>query len=380
MKIEYKFKIKGHENLLGTHETTLEFTKDKEVTRRGDCIVGADADFNYDKLKDFISVNKNRKIFVEIISGKAKDSFVCFLNKDFKSKEEIVIRKSEFLSDRTLGINASKSSSELDRKLIEAIKENGAEVTLKILKHKCIILDFDNTLEEFEHSKSAGEWAVTKEIVKRFGGDEKQIKKLMESIDYKFTIDAIEKKNPLLFDRIKWYHEYAKKNKLDIPESEVKKLVELYWSTITKNITEIAGATELLELLKEKYVLVMLTDSDGERKIKIDRVKKLKMEEYFDLIVTGDDTKTTKPDPKNYKYILEKLNKGRKEKIMFEECAMVGDKPPADHAAAKPLGITNIWFKYGHWKALITEKPAYIDFEADRLKEISKLMEKLDED
>ena len=34
----------GHENILGTHKTTLEFTKDKHLTKKGDCIVAVAAD------------------------------------------------------------------------------------------------------------------------------------------------------------------------------------------------------------------------------------------------------------------------------------------------------------------------------------------------
>jgi hypothetical protein len=29
----------GHENILATHKTTLEFTKDKRLSKKGDCIV-----------------------------------------------------------------------------------------------------------------------------------------------------------------------------------------------------------------------------------------------------------------------------------------------------------------------------------------------------
>ena len=41
----YKFNAYGHPNILGTHKTTFEFTKDNELTLNGDCIVGVKADF-----------------------------------------------------------------------------------------------------------------------------------------------------------------------------------------------------------------------------------------------------------------------------------------------------------------------------------------------
>ncbi|MDP2749481.1 MAG: DUF371 domain-containing protein [Nanoarchaeota archaeon] len=378
--MEFSFTVKGHENILGTHDATLEFTKDTELTKRGNCIIGVDADFDSSSIQDFIKTNKKRKILVEISSGKEQDSFVCFINSSFKSNSQLVFRKSDFISERTFGINAAKSSLELDRKLMESIKASGAEITLKPIKHKCIIFDFDNTLEEFENSKSKGELAVAKEISKKYGHDEKEVKKLLENVDNEFTTKGLEKKDITLYDRIKWYHEYAKRNKIDIPESEIKKLVKIYWETINKEITAISGAHELLTSLKKAgYILAMLTDSDGAKKIKTDRIEKLRLEKYFELIVTGDDTQTTKPDEKNLKYLLDQLNKNRKDDdlIKFEECISIGDKPPADLMPCKPLGITTIWFKYGRWKTIITEKPQYVDFEAKKLAEAGRIIEQL---
>ena len=44
-----KFRIYGHKNMLAIHKNTLEFTKDKELTKRGDCIVGVNSDFKITK-------------------------------------------------------------------------------------------------------------------------------------------------------------------------------------------------------------------------------------------------------------------------------------------------------------------------------------------
>ena len=42
----FQFPCYGHENILSTHKTTIEFTKDSELTLDGDCILGIKADFN----------------------------------------------------------------------------------------------------------------------------------------------------------------------------------------------------------------------------------------------------------------------------------------------------------------------------------------------
>ena len=33
----------GHENILCTHNSTIEITKDKSLTKKGDCIIGVNA-------------------------------------------------------------------------------------------------------------------------------------------------------------------------------------------------------------------------------------------------------------------------------------------------------------------------------------------------
>ena len=42
---KYNFTVRGHNNVLALHKNTVEFTKDKELTLNGDCILGVDANF-----------------------------------------------------------------------------------------------------------------------------------------------------------------------------------------------------------------------------------------------------------------------------------------------------------------------------------------------
>ena len=62
----YRFNAYGHPNILGIHKTTLEFTKDEELSLDGDCIVGVKADFELSRLKRFIKGSKDNKLIVTI--------------------------------------------------------------------------------------------------------------------------------------------------------------------------------------------------------------------------------------------------------------------------------------------------------------------------
>jgi len=127
-------KAKGHENVRSAHKTTLEFTKEKELGKNGDCIIAvaadkACADFG-EEFKE--ALRKGAGLKIEIEAGGEKDTVHAkgssgLLLDDAK---ETVIRKSDFISGRTLAINADKSSSELNKKLVAKLKIPGQEVTI----------------------------------------------------------------------------------------------------------------------------------------------------------------------------------------------------------------------------------------------------------
>ena len=131
----YKFNAYGHPNIVGTHKTTFEFTKDEEVSLKGDCIVGVKADFDLRKLKEFILNSKDKKITIRIeTSGKEKNKEIikADLNPNFNHNREFVMRKTDFISDRTFAIKSNKSSFELNRALIRFLQEKKNKITVTI--------------------------------------------------------------------------------------------------------------------------------------------------------------------------------------------------------------------------------------------------------
>ena len=134
--MQYKFNAYGHPNILGTHKTTLEFTKDNELSLKGDCIVGVKADFELKEIKQFIKKSKNKKISItfKTISKnkKIKETILSELNPNFFNDKELVIRKTDFISERTFAIKANKAASELNRRLIEFLNKTENRITIII--------------------------------------------------------------------------------------------------------------------------------------------------------------------------------------------------------------------------------------------------------
>jgi len=158
MKMEYSFTCYGHENITAKHRTTLEFTKDTEMGLKGDCIVGVKADFSLDSLKDFIKRLDNNKvtIIIEIFhqeydkkeyneknfnekniknnykNKKIIERINAEINPDFNSENGMVIRKSDFIDERTFAIKADKAACDLNRDLIEKLRNREQKIEVVI--------------------------------------------------------------------------------------------------------------------------------------------------------------------------------------------------------------------------------------------------------
>ncbi len=124
----------GHKNILCTHKTTIEITKETDLTKRGDCVLAVGAskaclDLT-PELKNKIKNEKKFKVKLEL--DDIQDYFYGFGNKELKllDKSDMVFRKSSFICDRTVLINCSKSSKELSRELVNKLKNPKKKLSL----------------------------------------------------------------------------------------------------------------------------------------------------------------------------------------------------------------------------------------------------------
>jgi hypothetical protein len=116
----------------------LEITKAANVSFRGDCIVAVKADRS---LSDF---GNSLKAIINQPSSKVKltlevngiiDEIEGFGDPrlPLTSCEDIVCRKSNFISKRTLMVKANKAAADLDRRIIQALKDPEREVYVTVL-------------------------------------------------------------------------------------------------------------------------------------------------------------------------------------------------------------------------------------------------------
>jgi uncharacterized protein len=118
---------KGHRNILATHKTTLQITKDESISKRADCVVAVSADKSLSELvsdvKTALSSN-TAKICLTIQAGHMSEVITGFGSAalTFSDTDDMVVRKSTFISGRTLMIGANKAARDLDRKFVEKLK------------------------------------------------------------------------------------------------------------------------------------------------------------------------------------------------------------------------------------------------------------------
>ena len=127
----YSFTAYGHKNVLATHKTTVEFTKDKELSLKGNCILGVKADFDLAELKKLIK--GNRKIKIKISVDDISDEITAEVNPDFDDDREIVIRMGGFKSKRTLGIRADKGAARVKRGLVDKLKNPVQKINVTLI-------------------------------------------------------------------------------------------------------------------------------------------------------------------------------------------------------------------------------------------------------
>lgn len=126
-ELRYVFRCYGHRNVRAKHVKTIEFTRDREIGVRADCVVGVGADFELAELKKF-----RGKILITVECGGMVDEFHAIVNPNFSDEREVVLRKSRYSSARTFGVMLNKGSDGLKRDIAELMREPGREMAVRM--------------------------------------------------------------------------------------------------------------------------------------------------------------------------------------------------------------------------------------------------------
>lgn len=120
----------------------------------------------------------------------------------------------------------------------------------------------------------------------------------------------------------------------ELSSAEIKKITTLLREKRSKEVEKfklIAGISNLLKYIKSKnYKIAITTGSENSLVRKILKIHDL--EKYFEVFVTGEEFRKSKPDPECYEITFKKINLG-KENIVVVEDSVAGIE------AAKKIGL-----------------------------------------
>ena len=136
--MRFEIQFSGHENIRSNHKKTIEITKEHELTVRGDCIIGVNASSSCFDLPDsFKEKLRDSKSKVQFSIKVAEHEFIVegrgHPDLTFSHKEDIVIRKSDFVSPRTLAVKCDKASDLLPREMVQLLQNPKARGTFTII-------------------------------------------------------------------------------------------------------------------------------------------------------------------------------------------------------------------------------------------------------
>jgi putative hydrolase of the HAD superfamily len=236
---------------------------------------------------------------------------------------------------------------------------------------KAIIFDFDDTIEVFKKAKESTHKKIAERMLKDYGVYPDTTLKMMDEIDRKFALAGIGASTSN-YDRHNWFKEYFSKIGRKASVSEIDTMTNLYWRFIIEAATPMPYAIETLKKIKEDYKIAVISDSDGEVRIKTERAKTVGVYPLVELFITSDETGKNKPNKALYEKVFAKFNVGP------GECVMVGDKPQVDLKLAKELGMKTVWMKHGDWaKEFEEDHFSYVDYEITDLRQIIEILKEI---
>lgn len=153
---------------------------------------------------------------------------------------------------------------------------------------------------------------------------------------------------------------------LDLPKDFLRGLTQTYWGSYSNSSPPYKETIPLLDFLRKKgYLLGLVTDTDGLLGMKTWRIKRLKFWKLFNVIVVaGEDTEKTKPNPEPFLLASQILN------LCPSECIFVGDKPFTDIIGAKEAGMRTVLLHRRKWSS-----SAKADYNIKSLSELYSIFE-----
>ena len=214
---------------------------------------------------------------------------------------------------------------------------------------KAVLFDLDNTLIDFMKMKrQATEAAIEAMIGAGVKLDKEQATKLIYELYDQYGIEHQQ-----------IFQEFLIRTQHKVDYKILAAGIVAYRKARTVLAEPYHGVMSTLLKLKQKGLKLAIV-SDAPILQAWTRLTEMKIQEFFDAVVTFDDTGQTKPNAEPFKKAVEKLG------VKPEEVLHVGDWPERDIAGAKALGMKTAFAKYGTTKPMTVKA----DYELNKIEDL----------
>ena len=138
MKAVEKLTAHGHENILATHKSTFEITKDAHLTRQGDCVVAVAADKGVRDLSEELKKvlrKTGSKLIIVLQAGQEREVVEASGNPKLAltHPRDIVVRRSNFVCNRTLAVKANKVAKDFSREFVKQLRNPQQRIDITLI-------------------------------------------------------------------------------------------------------------------------------------------------------------------------------------------------------------------------------------------------------
>ena len=202
------------------------------------------------------------------------------------------------------------------------------------IKH--IFFDLDHTLWDFEsNSENTFKYIFDKNSIEVSYHEFSEIYKIINEKYWKLYREDKVTKSELRYSRLR---DSFVELKYEIDDSLIDILSEEYILNLANYNALFVGAKEILEYLKPKYKIHIITN--GFEEVQYRKLKNSFILTYFTEIISSEKAGVKKPNPKIFNYALEMSN------AKPEESIMIGDNFEADILGAKKVGMHTIFCEF----------------------------------
>jgi 2-haloacid dehalogenase len=230
----------------------------------------------------------------------------------------------------------------------------------KNMKITSIIFDVDGTLQDFKKA----EIQALKEL-QSFMKDTASLDDFISSYHKVNDRIWIELEEGLITGEVLKLERFRRFADVKQYNGDPQELSEYYLTALGKGAFPLEGATELLEQLKGKYPMGVITN--GLTKVQEARFRALKYEDIFDALLISEKEGVSKPDVEIFKRACERMGTSLDRSLL-----MVGDSLSSDIGGGIAAGVQTCWYNPEGWE---NQSPHKADYEIRELSELIEILE-----